>query len=117
MFALLSCLFISLKYASGCWQIVFQTCFACIFLTVTPFGVFFICNLISFSCNLCLCYCLLLLTNLKYGLGQNSTNYLNCHGALSGMPCLGCASLKLTRIDSLPYASTLVMFVCYAMLE
>src|SRR3954468_16471450 len=41
-----------------------------IFLTVTPFGVFFICNLISFSCTLFLCYCLLLITNLKYGLGS-----------------------------------------------
>src|SRR3954447_7728527 len=84
-------------------EIVFQTCFACIFLIVTPFGVFFICNLISFSCTLCLCYCLMLLTNLKYGLEQNGTNYLNCHGTLSGMPCLGCASLKLSSIDSLFY--------------
>ena len=87
------------------------------FLTVTPFGVFFICNLISFSCTLCLCYCLLLLTNLKYGLGKNSTNYLNYCGVLSVMPCLDCASLKLTSIDSLLYASPLVMFVWYAMLE
>src|ERR1041385_1115815 len=52
--------------------------------------VFFICNLISFSCTLCLCYCLLLLTNLKYGLGQNSTKSFNCCAALSVMPCLGC---------------------------
>src|ERR1041385_3840464 len=63
--------------------------------------VFFICNLIRFSCTLCLCYCLLLLTKLKYGLGQNSTKSFNCLGALSVMPCLGCASLKLTSIDSL----------------
>src|SRR4051812_29263682 len=81
----LSCLCIALKCASGCWQIVSVTCFACIFLTVTPFGVFFICNLIIFSCTLCLCYCLLLLTNLKYGLGQNSTNSFNCRVALSDM--------------------------------
>src|SRR3954467_11710260 len=81
----LSCLLIALKYASGCWQFVPVTCFACIFLTVTPFGVFFICNLISFSSALCLCYCLLLLTNLKYGLGQNSTKSFNRCVALSGM--------------------------------
>src|SRR3954467_6283253 len=116
MFALLPCLFIALKYASGCWQFMPVTCFACIFLTVTPFGVFFICNLISFSCNLCLCYCLLLLTNLKYGLGQNSTKSFNHRAALSVMPCLGCASLKLTRINSLLCASPLDLFVCYAML-
>ena len=79
----LSCLRITLKCASWCWQIVPVTCFACIFLTVTPFGVLFICNLISFSCTLCLCYCLLLLTNLKYGLGQNSTKSFNCCAALS----------------------------------
>src|ERR1041385_3010311 len=85
-------------------------------LTVTPFGVFFICNLISFSCTLCLCCCLLLLTNLKYGLGQNSTKCFNHRAALSVMPCLGCASLKLTSIDSLLCASHLDLFVCYAML-
>src|ERR1041385_4863054 len=73
-------------------------------------------NLISFSCTLCLCYCLRLLTNLKCGLGQNSTKSFNCRGVLSGMPCLGCASLKLTTIDSFLYASPLAMFVCYAML-
>src|SRR3954454_13119845 len=84
-----SCLFIALKYASGCWQFMPVTCFAYIFLTVTPFGVFFICNLISFSCTLCLCYCLLLLTNLKYSLGQNSTKSFNCRAALSVMPCFG----------------------------
>src|SRR3954468_19387395 len=83
-----SCLFIALKCASGCWQIVFKTCFAYIFLTVTPFGVFFICNLISILCNLCLCYCFLLLTNLKCGLGQNSNKLVNCRGVLSVMPCL-----------------------------
>src|SRR3954464_9483787 len=116
MFALLFCLFIALKYASGCWQIVPVTCFACIFLTVTPFGVFFICNLISFSCSLCLCYCLLMLTNLKYGLGQNSTKSFNCRAAFSVMPCLGCASLKLTSIDSLLCASPLDIFVFYAIL-
>src|SRR3954470_24761592 len=44
----------------------------------------FICNLIRISYTLCLCYCLLLLTNLKYGLGQNSTKCFNCRGALSG---------------------------------
>src|SRR4051812_43141647 len=81
----LSCLFIALKYASGCWQIVVITCFARIFLTVTPFGVFFICNLIIFSCTLCLCYCLLLLTNLKCGLVQNSTKSFNYRVALSDM--------------------------------
>src|SRR3954464_15052879 len=81
----LSCLFIALKYAFGCWQIMPVTCFACIFLTVTPFGVFLICNLISFSCSLSLCFCLLLLTNLKCGLGQNSTNSFNCCVALSDM--------------------------------
>src|SRR3954462_11110638 len=64
-------------------QHVCVTCFAYIFLAVTPFGVFVICNLISFSCTLCLCYCLLLLTNLKYGLGQNSTKFFNCRVALS----------------------------------
>src|ERR1041385_70245 len=98
------------------WQIVLVTCFAYIFLTVTPFGVFFICNLISFSCNLCLCYFLLLLTKLKYGLGQNSIKCFNHRATLSVMPCLGCASLKLTSIDSLLCASPLDMFVCYAML-
>src|SRR3954470_10163230 len=92
------------------------TCFACIFLTVTPFGMFLICNLISFSCTLCLCYCLLLLTNLKCGLGQNSNKLFNHRVALSVMPCLGCAPLKLTSIDSLLCASPLDMFVCYAML-
>src|SRR3954465_5158692 len=81
----LSCLFVALKYASRCWQFIPVTCFACIFLTVTPFGVFFICNLISFPCALFLCFCLLLLTNLKYGLGQNSTNPFNCRVALSVM--------------------------------
>src|SRR4051812_32391399 len=81
----LTCLCIALKYASGCWQFIPVTCFARIFLTVTPFGVFFICNLISPSCALCLCYCLLLLTNLKYGLGQNSTKSFNCRVALSDM--------------------------------
>src|SRR3954470_1356111 len=81
----LSCLFIALKYASGCWQFMPVTCFACIFLTVTPFGVCLICNLISFSCDLCLCYCFLWLTNLKNGLGQNSTNSFNYCVALSGM--------------------------------
>ena len=113
----LSCLCIVLKCASWYFQIVPVTCFACIFLTVTPFGVFFICNLISISRTLCLCYCFLLLTNLQYGLGQNSTKSFNCRAALSVMPCLGCASLKLTSLDSLPYASPLTMFVCYAMLE
>src|SRR3954470_5162874 len=103
----LSNLFIALKCASRCWEIVFQTCFTYIFLTVTPFGVFFICNLISFSCTLCLCYFPLLLTNLKYGLGKNSTKSFNCRVALIVMPCLGCASLKLTSIDSLSYASPL----------
>src|SRR3954466_9271666 len=82
---LLSCLCHALKYASGCWQFMPVTCFACIFLTVTPFGVFFICNLISFSSALCLFYCFLLLTNLKYGLGQNSTNSFNYRVALSDM--------------------------------
>src|SRR3954466_1355974 len=81
----LICLCIALKYASGCWQFEPVTCNACIFATVTPFGVFFICNLISFSCSLCLCYCLLLLTNLKYGLRQNSTNSFNHRVALSDM--------------------------------
>src|SRR3954463_6795667 len=81
------------------------------------FGVFFICNLISFSCTLCLCYCLLLLTNLKYGLVQNSTKCFNHRAALSVMPYLGCASLKLTSIDSLLCASPLDMFVCYALLS
>src|SRR3954470_21331936 len=113
---LFSCLFVALKCASGCWQIVPVTCFAYIFLTVTPFGVFFICNLISFSCTLCLCGCLLMLTNLKCGLGQNSTKCFNHRAALSVMPCLGCAPLKLTSIDSLLCSSPLVMFVCYAML-
>src|SRR3954469_12764907 len=78
-------------------------------LTVTPFGVCLICNLICFTCTLCLCYFLLLLTNLKYGLGQNSTKSFNHRAALSVMPCLGCASLKLTSIDSLLCASPLVM--------
>src|SRR3954447_9307256 len=87
-------------------------CFARIFLTVTLFGVFFICNLISFSCTLCLCYFFLLLTNLKYGLGQNSTKSFNCCAALSVMPCLGCASLKMTSIDSLLGASPFAMFLC-----
>src|SRR3954462_3884921 len=87
------------------------------FLTVTPFGVFFICNLISFSCTLCLCYCLLMLTNLKYGLGQNSTKCFNHHAALSVMPCLSCASLKLISIDSFLCASPLAMFVWYAFLS
>src|SRR3954467_14319682 len=73
----------ALKCASGCWQFVPVTCFAYIFLTVTPFGVFFICNLFSFSCTLYLCYCLLLLTNLKYGLGQNSNKLVNHRAALS----------------------------------
>src|SRR3954462_1197205 len=85
-------------------------------LTLTPFAVFFICNLISFSCTLCLCYCLLLLTNLKCGLGQNSTKSFNHRAALSDMPCLGCAPLKLTSIDSLLCSSPLDMFVCYDML-
>ena len=109
--------FIALKCATWCWQIVFITCDACIFLTVTPFGVFFICNLTEISCTLWLWHYLLLLTNLKYGLGQNSTKCFNHRGALSGMPCLGCASLKLTSIDSLSYASPLSMFVWYAMFE
>src|SRR3954469_3559532 len=81
----LICLCIALKYASGCWQFMPVTCFARTFLTVTPFGVFFICNLISFSCALCLCYCLLLVTNLKCGLRQNSTNSFNCCATLSDM--------------------------------
>ena len=34
----ISCLCNALKCASWCWQIVLVTCFACIFLTVTPFG-------------------------------------------------------------------------------
>src|ERR1041385_8632619 len=59
-------------------------------LAVTPFGVFFICNLISFSCTLWLCCCWLLLTNLKYGLGQNITKSFMHREALSVMPCLGC---------------------------
>src|ERR1041385_8065776 len=112
-----ACLFVALNCASLCWQIVSVTCFAYIFLTVTPFGVFFICKLISFSCTLCLCYSLLLLTNLKYGLGQNNTKSFNCCATLSVMPCLGCASLKLTSIDSFLYDSPLDMFVCYSMLE
>src|ERR1041385_508180 len=78
--------------------------FCFIFLTVTPFGVFFICNLISFSCTLCLCYCLLLLTNLKYGLGQNSTKCFNCRGALSVCHVWGVPSLTMTSIGSLLYA-------------
>src|SRR3954467_3316407 len=86
--SLASC-FIALKYAPCCKQHVCITYFAYIFLTVTPFGVFFICNLIIISCNLCLCYCFLLLINLKYGLGQNSTKCFNHRGALSGKPCLG----------------------------
>src|SRR3954464_55698 len=81
----LSCLCIALKYAPGCWQFMPVTCFACIFLTVTPFGGFFICNLISFPCALRLCYWLLLLTNLKCGLRQNSTNSFNYRVALSDM--------------------------------
>src|ERR1041385_2786778 len=112
-----ACLFVALNCASLCWQIVPVTCLAYIFLTITPFGVFFICKLISFSCTLCLCYCLLLLTNLKYGLGQNSTKCFNHRAALTGMPCLACASLKMTSIDSLLCASPLDMFVCDAMLS
>src|SRR4051794_31425768 len=96
--------------------IVPVTCFAYIVLTVTPFGVCFICNLISFSCTLCLCYCFMLLTNLKYGFGKNSTKCFNHHAALSVMPCLGCASLKLTSIDSFLYDSPFGMIVCHAML-
>src|SRR3954469_7388685 len=75
--------FIDLKCATCCWQIRFITCDACIFLTVTPFGVFFTCNLIRISCTLCLCCFMLLLTNLKYGLGQNNSKYLICRG----VPC------------------------------
>src|SRR4051812_22603465 len=81
--------FIALKCATCCWQIMFITCIVRIFLTVTPFGVFFTCKLTRISCTLCLCYCFLLLTNLKYGLRQNNTKYLNCCGVLSEMPCLG----------------------------
>src|ERR1041385_9110021 len=77
-----SYLFIALKYASRCWQIVLQTCFAYILLTVTPFGVFFICNLISFSCTWYLCGCFFFLTNLKCGLGQNSNKLVNHRGHL-----------------------------------
>src|ERR1041384_8275730 len=111
MFAFITLFMHCSKVCFLCWQIVFQTCFACIFLTVTPFGVFFICNLISFSCTLCLCYYLMLLTNLKYSLGKNSTKCFNHREALSDMPCLGCASLKLTGTDSLLYASPLAMLV------
>src|ERR1041384_8821982 len=101
MFAFITLFMHCSKVCFLCWQIVFQTCFACIFLTVTPFGVFFICKLISFSCTLCLCHCLLLLTNLKYGLGQISTKSFNCCGASSAMHVQGVASLNLTSIGSL----------------
>src|SRR4051812_40061726 len=81
--------FFALKYAPCCKQHVCITCFAYIFLTVTPFGVIFICNVISFSCRLCWCECLLLLTNLKCGLGKNSNKLVNHRAVLSDMPCLG----------------------------
>src|SRR3954470_906184 len=77
--------FIALKYAPCCKQHLCITCFAYIFLSVTPFGVIFICILISFSCIVCWCYCLLLLNNLKYGLGQISTKSFSCCGASSDM--------------------------------
>ena len=48
--------FIALKYAPCCKQHVCITCFAYIFLTVTPFGVIFVWNLIRISCTLCWCY-------------------------------------------------------------
>ena len=38
-------------------------------ITVTPIEMFFICNLTRIACTSSLCYCLLLLTNVKYGLG------------------------------------------------
>src|SRR3954466_8523059 len=82
-------IFIALKYAPYCKQHVVITCSAYIFLTVTPFGVIFICNVISFSCRLCWCYCLLLLTNLKCGLGRNNNKLVNHRAMLSDMPCLG----------------------------
>src|SRR3954464_13617461 len=85
----LTCLCIVLKCASRCKQHVPVTCPACIFLSVTPFGVCLICILTSFSCTLCLCHCLLLLTNLKYGLGQNSDKPVDHRAVLSVMPCLG----------------------------
>src|SRR4051812_24983171 len=71
---------IALKCATCRLQHVVVSCIAYIFLTVTPFGVFFTCNLTRISCTLCWCYCLLLLTNLKYGLGQNSTKCNNYRG-------------------------------------
>ena len=80
--SLANCFFV-LKCASRCKQHVLVTCPAYIFLSVTPFGVCLICILTSFSCTLCLCHCFLLLTNLKYDLGQISTKSLNCCGALS----------------------------------
>src|ERR1041385_7721526 len=114
-------LFILFMHCSKVCFVMLAVCacnlFCLYLLTVTPFGVFFICNLIIFSCILCLCYCLLLLTNLKYCLGQNSTNCFDCREVLSDVPCLGCATLKFTSIDILSYASPLVMFVCYDMLE
>src|SRR4051812_11725237 len=48
----LTCLCIVLKSASRCKQHVPVTCPACIFLSVTPFGVCLICILFSFSCTL-----------------------------------------------------------------
>ena len=77
-----ACCCISHKCVTCCCQIGFITCHACIFLTVTPFGVFFTCILTRISCILCLCYCLLLLNNLKYGLGRNSTKCLISRGVL-----------------------------------
>src|SRR4051812_1809022 len=116
MFALLNLFLHFSKVCTGMLTACCRNLFCLYLLTVTPFGVCLICNLISFSCTLCLCYCLLLLNNPKYGLGQNSTKSFNCRAALSVMPCLGRASLKLTRIDSLLCAPPLDMFVCYAML-
>src|SRR3954470_21186116 len=84
----LTCLFVALKCAPCCKQQVCITCFAYIFLSVTPFGVIFICNVISFSCRLCWCYCLMLITNLKCGLRQNNNKPVNAPVVLSDMPCL-----------------------------
>src|SRR4051812_49583342 len=78
-----SCCCIALKCVTCCWQIVFITCDACIFLTVTPFGVFFICNLTRISCTLCLCY------QPKTWFREEHYQMLNFHGVLSDMSCLG----------------------------
>src|SRR4051812_23244133 len=85
----LSNCFIALVYAPCRKQHVCLTCFAYIFVTVTPFGVIFICNVISFSCRLCWFYRLMLLTSLKCGLGKNSNKLVNHHVVLSVMPCIG----------------------------